>query len=66
MVFRWNDSDAQLGRAIATAAEQGITLWFDFARTWGRSRRKASGLGFLRPYLKPCTALPGELRQRGW
>jgi len=66
VVFRWNDSDAHFRRAIAMAAEHGIPIHFDFAHTWGRSRRKARDLEYLRPYLKPFTALPGEARSGGW
>jgi pyruvate-formate lyase-activating enzyme len=64
VVFRWNDKDEQLGRAISMAREQGVTLWFDFSRTWGRSRRTARDLGYLLPYLRPETALPSQLVQR--
>jgi MoaA/NifB/PqqE/SkfB family radical SAM enzyme len=66
VVFRWNDSDAQLRRAIEMAEHHGIPIHFDFAHTWGRSRRRAAELDFLRPHLKPFTALPGEPRQDGW
>jgi pyruvate-formate lyase-activating enzyme len=66
VVFRWNDSDERFRRAMAMAQEHGITLYFDFAHTWGRSRRKPRELEYLRPYLKPFTALPGELRREGW
>ena len=66
VVFEWNDSDAQLGRAIEMATAAGLTLWFDFANTWGRSRRRAQELRFVAPYLKPFTALPGEPRLDGW
>jgi hypothetical protein len=65
-VFEWNDSDAQLRRAIEMATGAGLTLWFDFANTWGRSRRRAQELRFVAPYLKPFTALPGEPRLDGW
>jgi pyruvate-formate lyase-activating enzyme len=61
VVFRWNDKDEQLRRAISMAREEGVTLWFDFSRTWGRSRRKARELGYLVPYLRPETALPGQM-----
>jgi pyruvate-formate lyase-activating enzyme len=66
VVFEWNDSDAQLRRAIEMATGAGLTLWFDFANTWGRSRRRAQELRFVAPYLKPFTALPGEPRLDGW
>jgi MoaA/NifB/PqqE/SkfB family radical SAM enzyme len=66
VVFRWNDSDAHFRRAIAMAEEHGLTLHFDFAHTWGRSRRRARELDYLRPFLKPFTALPGEARSGGW
>jgi hypothetical protein len=59
VVFRWNDRDDQLGRAIDRAARIGVPIWFDFARsTWGRSERKRAGLEYLRPYLRPETDLP--------
>jgi hypothetical protein len=59
VVFRWNDRDDQLRRAIAMAAEMGVTIWFDFARsTWGRSERRPHDLGYLVRYLKPETGLP--------
>jgi len=48
------------------ADEHGIPLWFDFAHTWGRSRRHPDELRYLAPYLRPFTALPGEPRQGGW
>jgi hypothetical protein len=48
------------------AEELGIQIHFDFAHTWGRSRRRAEDLSYLRPYIKPFTALPGERRQDGW
>jgi MoaA/NifB/PqqE/SkfB family radical SAM enzyme len=66
VVFRWNDRDDQFKRAIAMAEERGITICFDFAHTWGRSRRRPDDLRYLTPYLKPFTALPGEPRQDGW
>ena len=66
VVFRWNDSDEQFKRAIAMAEELGVPLHFDFAHTWGRSRRRPADLRYLTPYLKPFTALPGEARQEGW
>lgn len=66
VVFRWNDSDAQLRRAISLAERHRIPIHFDFAHTWGRSRRRAKELDYLRPHLKPFTALPGEPRQGGW
>jgi pyruvate-formate lyase-activating enzyme len=66
VVFRWNDRDEQFQRAIAMAKERGIALWFDFAHTWGRSRRRPDEIRHLTPYLKPFTALPGEARQEGW
>jgi MoaA/NifB/PqqE/SkfB family radical SAM enzyme len=66
VVFRWNDSDAQFKRAIELAERHGIQIHFDFAHTWGRSRRRADELRYLAPYLKPFTALPGEPRQHGW
>jgi hypothetical protein len=48
------------------AERLGIEINFDFAHTWGRSRRSPEKLRYLRPYLKPFTALPGERRQDGW
>jgi len=66
VVFRWNDRDDQLKRAIAMAEELGVPIWFDFAHTWGRSRRRPGDLRYLTPYVKPYTALPGEARQEGW
>jgi MoaA/NifB/PqqE/SkfB family radical SAM enzyme len=66
VVFRWNDRDDQFRRAIALAEELGIQICFDFAHTWGRSRRSPDDLRYLTPYLKPFTALPGEPRQDGW
>lgn len=65
VVFGWNDRDDQFKRAIAMAERLGITLCFDFAHTWGRSRRRPEDLRCLTPYLKPLTALPGEPRQSG-
>jgi hypothetical protein len=59
VVFRWNDRDEQLQRAIEMATRMGVPIWFDFARsTWGRSERTADGLSYLVPYLKPDTGLP--------
>jgi pyruvate-formate lyase-activating enzyme len=66
VVFRWNDRDDQFRRAIAMAEELGIRICFDFAHTWGRSRRSPDEMRYLTPYLKPFTALPGESRQDGW
>jgi len=66
VVFRWNDSDDQFKRAIDLAERHGIQIHFDFAHTWGRSRRRPETLRYLAPYLKPFTALPGEPRQDGW
>jgi len=66
VVFRWNDKDEQFQRAIALAEEHGLTIHFDFAHTWGRSRRRPDDLRYLTPYLKPFTALPGERRKGGW
>ncbi len=66
VVFRWNDRDDQFRRAIAMAEEHGLPIWFDFANTWGHSRRSPDDLRYLAPYLKPFTALPGEQRQDGW
>jgi len=66
VVFRWNDRDDQLARAIEMAEAQGIPIMFDFARTWGRSRRSADEVRHLTPHLRPFTALPGEPRQGGW
>ena len=66
VVFRWNDRDDQLRRALLMAAEQELTIHFDFANTWGLSRRRAAELEWLRPHLKPFTAFPGQLRSGGW
>jgi len=66
VVFRWNDRDDQFRRAIALAEELDVPICFDFAQTWGRSRRTPDDLRYLAPYLKPFTALPGEPRQEGW
>jgi MoaA/NifB/PqqE/SkfB family radical SAM enzyme len=66
VVFRWNDRDAQFHRAIEMAAREGLTIHFDFAHSWGRSRRRPDTIRYLAPYLKPFTALPGEPRQDGW
>jgi MoaA/NifB/PqqE/SkfB family radical SAM enzyme len=66
VVFRWNDRDDQFRRAIAMGEELGIQIYFDFAHTWGRSRRSPDELRYLAPYLKPFTALPGEARLEGW
>ena len=66
VVFRWNDSDDHFRRAMNLAARHGIQIHFDFAHTWGRSRRRADELRYLTPYLKPYTALPAEPRQGGW
>lgn len=66
VVFRWNDSDEQLQRAIRMAEEFGLEIWFDFAHTWGRSRRNPAHLRYVTPYLRPFTALPGEARREGW
>lgn len=66
VVFRWNDRDDQFKRAISMAEDLGIPICFDFAHTWGRSRRAPDDLRYLAPYLKPFTALPGEARQNGW
>jgi pyruvate-formate lyase-activating enzyme len=65
VVFRWNDRDGQFKRAIAMAEGHGIPIWFDFARTWGRSRRCPDEFRHLVPYLKPFTGLPGEPRWNG-
>jgi MoaA/NifB/PqqE/SkfB family radical SAM enzyme len=66
VVFRWNDRDEQLNRAIAMAEERGIELQFDFSRTWGHSRRSPDRLRYLTPFLRPCIGLAGEPRQNGW
>jgi hypothetical protein len=65
VVFRWNDSGKQRKRAIVMAREFAIPIWFDFAHTCGRSRRRAEELRHLAPHLKPFTAQPGEPRQQG-
>lgn len=44
-VFRWNDRDDQCRRAIAMAQELGIPIWFNFAHTWGRSKRSRQSPG---------------------
>jgi len=59
LVFRWNDSDRELGKALELAQRDGLTLWFEFVRTWGRSRRRREEVGYLSPHLKPGTSLPG-------
>lgn len=56
IVFRWNDSDEQLQQAIRLAKEEGLTLWFNITQTWGRSKRPASELRYLDPYLNPFYA----------
>lgn len=66
VVFRWNDRDEQLGQALVMAADQELTIHFDFANTWGRSRRPHGQLEWLRPHLKPFTAFPGKMRSGGW
>lgn len=66
VVFRWNDSDEQFERAITLAERFGLQIHFDFAHTWGRSRRRPEELRYLTPYLKPYTAFPGEPRHDGW
>jgi pyruvate-formate lyase-activating enzyme len=58
VVFRWNDRDEHLLGAILKANEAGVRLWFDFARTFGRSRRNAEDIGFLQPYLRPFCQTP--------
>ena len=59
VVFRWNDRDDHLRRAIEMAGDIGVPIWFDFARsTWGRSQRTRDGLEYLIPHLKPETDLP--------
>jgi pyruvate-formate lyase-activating enzyme len=58
LVFRWNDTDRELARALELAGEYGLTLWFEFVRAWGRSTRKEKELTHLLPHLKPGTALP--------
>ncbi len=44
VVFRWNDSDAQFRRAIEMAEAEGTPIHFDFAHTWGRSRRRPESI----------------------
>lgn len=58
LVFRWNDTDRELARALELAQRYGLTLWFEFVRTWGRSKRKREELTHLLPHLKPGTSLP--------
>jgi MoaA/NifB/PqqE/SkfB family radical SAM enzyme len=58
VVFRWNDRDDQLLAAIRKAEAFRVPLWFDFARTFGRSRRNPKDLQFLGPHLKPSFAVP--------
>jgi hypothetical protein len=55
VVFRWNDRDDQLHKAIDLSERIGIPIWFDFADTWGRSRRRARDVRWLTPYLRPFT-----------
>jgi pyruvate-formate lyase-activating enzyme len=59
LVFRWNDTDRELLRALELARRYGLTLWFEFVRTWGHTTRKAGELSYLVPHLKPGTSLPG-------
>lgn len=66
VVFEWNDSDEYLRRAVGMAEEHGIELQFDFAHTWGRSRRRPDGLAHVVSHLKPFTSLPGQPRHDGW
>ena len=65
VVFAWNDDDDHLQRAIQLAEDVGVPLQFDFARAWGRSRRRPEDLRYPTPYLRPYTALPGERRRDG-
>ncbi len=58
VVFHWNDRDEQLKAAIDKAKHLGIPIWFDFTRTFGRSRRTAKGLEYVVPHLRPLTTLP--------
>jgi pyruvate-formate lyase-activating enzyme len=60
LVFRWNDTDRELQTALELAEEHGLTLWFEFVRTWGSSRRRDGELAWLRPFLKPGTSLPAR------
>ena len=60
LVFRWNDTDRELQTALELAEEHGLTLWFEFVRTWGRSKRSGRDLAWLRPSLKPGTSLPAS------
>jgi hypothetical protein len=66
VVFEWNDTDTHLRRAMAMAVDAGLQLQFDFAHSWGHSRRTPNELEYLRPHLRPFTALPGESRRNGW
>jgi MoaA/NifB/PqqE/SkfB family radical SAM enzyme len=66
VVFRRNDTDTHLRRAMTMAADAGLRLQFDFAHTWGRSRRTRQELEYLRSHLRPFTAFPGESRRDGW
>jgi pyruvate-formate lyase-activating enzyme len=58
IVFRWNDSDRELHKAIEMAKRHDLKLWFEFTRTWGRSQRDSKALTYLIPHLKPGTSLP--------
>jgi len=60
LVFRWNDTDRELRRALDLARRNGLTLWFEFVRTWGRSKRRREELTYLLPHLKPGTLLPPD------
>jgi len=60
LVFRWNDTNRELQTAVELADRHGLTLWFEFVRTWGCSKRGEKDLAWLQPFLKPGTSLPAS------